>query len=168
MSENTKYSGSMTTIDGKRIAITPEQAKAMWEDCERADAERQKQFPDTLSCLQAMSSAAERLRQLGWRNGRYCPRDGTSFAVCQVGSTGMWKGLWTNDSGKGPFSEGNIIAGDCVNRPSEMYFKPLDALTDAEAALVAKCDADVAVMIDEAGRMFEVMEALTEGGGVQP
>lgn len=163
MSEDKEYSGSMTTTDGKRVMLTPAQARAIWEECERKDAERAKTYPDSLSCLRAMSSAEERLKQLGWRDGRYCPRDGSTFATCQVGSTGMWKGFWSEDSSKDTFSPGYIIAADCVHRPSEMYFKPLDKLTDEESALIAKCDADVAVMIEEAGKMMEAL-TLSDGG----
>jgi hypothetical protein len=163
MTEEKEYSGSMTAMDGTRVMLTPAQAKAMWEDCERIDAERAKTYPDSLACLRAMSSAEERLKQLGWRDGRYCPRDGSTFATCQVGSTGMWKGFWSPDSGSDAFPQGYIISADCVHRPSEMYFKPLDKLTDEEAALIAKCDADVAVMIEEAGKMLEALTLSDDG-----
>lgn len=163
MTEEKEYSGSMTASDGTRVMLTPEQAKAMWEECERKDAERAKTYPDSLSCLRAMSSAEERLKQLGWRNGRYCPRDGSTFATCQVGSTGMWEGFWSPDSGSEVFPQGYIISADCVHRPSEMYFKPLDSLTDAESELIAKCDADVATMIEEAGKMMDALTLSSDG-----
>lgn len=162
MSDDKQFSGAMTTIDGKRVALTPEQAKAMWQQIEHEDAKRALALPSSLDCLKAMCSAEGRMKQLGWRDGRYCPRDGSAFAVCQVGSTGMWRGYWSDNGNKDKMAEGYIIAADCVHRPSEMYFKPLDKLTDEEAALVGKCDADVAVMIEQAGKAFEAMTAMVD------
>lgn len=161
--ENKDYSGSMTTMDGRRIALTSDQAKSMWEQCEKADRDRAEKYHDSAACLDAMLSAECRLKQLGWRNGRYCPRDGNAFAVCQVGSTGMWKGFWSEDSDPRPFSPGYIISADCVHRPSEMYFKPLDKLTEAEAALIAKCDADVATMIEADLKAFAALSEEVAG-----
>jgi len=38
-----------------------------------------------------------------------------------------------------------------------MYFKPLDQLTEAEAALIEKCDADAATMIEAMGRTLAAL-----------
>jgi hypothetical protein len=154
MTEQKQYSGHMTTIDGRHVPITAEQAQSMWEASDRSQRERAERLPDSVACLSAICSADQRLRELGWKKATYCPRDGTEFAVCQPGSTGMWKGFWTDDSDKNPLSPGYVHAADCVTRPAEVYFKPLDKLTDTEAALVNKCDADVAAFIDRLGAVF--------------
>lgn len=158
MSEEKEFSGSMTTIDGKRVALTSDQAKDLWQACETAQAKLVEKLPDTAACLSALCSAQSRLQQLGWRNGRYCPRDGSEFAVCEIGSTGMWKGFWTEDSSKSPISHGYIISADCVHRPGEVFVKPLDKLTEAERSHIEKCDADVAVMIDDMCRGLAAMQ----------
>lgn len=154
MSEE-QFSGSMTTTDGRRVQLSAEEAKALWDACIEAQKERADRQPDTAACLAAMSSAETRLKELGWRSGVYCPRDGSAFAVCEVGSTGMWAGHWTENRTD---TRGFIIAADCVHRPDEVYFKPIGQLTEAETALIKKCDADVAQQIERMGRAFESMQ----------
>ncbi|MDE2470298.1 MAG: hypothetical protein KGL35_16515, partial [Bradyrhizobium sp.] len=42
--------------------------------------------------LRAMQDGWIRLKELGWRDGVYCPRDGTHFQVIELGSTGIFDG----------------------------------------------------------------------------
>lgn len=44
--------------------------------------------------LDQMHDAYRGLRHLGWRDGRYAPRDGTRFLAIQDGSTGMFPCYW--------------------------------------------------------------------------
>lgn len=161
MSKDKDWSGSVTDTNGKRMPLSPDDAKALWQACENAQKERAERLPDAVSCLREMCSAQDRMRELGWRRGTYCPRDGSVFAVCEIGSTGMWKGFWTDDGSKSAIATGYVIAADCVHRPGEVYFKLLDKLSQAEADLMAKCDSDVAEMIDQMGRN---MSSLQIGG----
>lgn len=151
MSDEKNFSGSMTTADGKRVQLTSSEAEALWEKVKKSGEERAERLPDAHSCLVAMSQAESRLQELGWRKGSYCPRNGEPFAVCEVGSTGMWQGFWSEDADSKPFSTGYIIAADCVHRPSEVFFKPIERLTDAERDHMNKCDRDVAQFIDRLG-----------------
>jgi hypothetical protein len=143
MSEKKEYHGSMKMTDGRRVPLSADEAKGMWEAIERSAADRAERIPTSLVALKILSEAKDRMRELGWRDGRYCPRDGRQFAVCEIGSTGMWHGFWTSSQ----TDEGLICYADCVSSPREMFFKPLDKLTDEENALAAKCDADVAAQI---------------------
>ncbi|KQZ49765.1 hypothetical protein ASD54_12575 [Rhizobium sp. Root149] len=162
--DNREVIAEMTTTDGKRVRLTPEQASSLLAACEQAQQERMARLPDTASCLSALCDADSRMRELGWRNGRYCPRDGSPFAVCQVGSTGMWAGHWSEDGDKRPFATGYVIAADCVHRPSEVYFKPIDQLTDEERSLMTKCDREVAGYIERLGATFDALQVSPTNG----
>lgn len=59
----------------------------------RIDAETQKRselMPDEKSAIRMMMDAHTRLKELGWREGQYSPRDGTVFKVIELGSTGIF------------------------------------------------------------------------------
>jgi hypothetical protein len=142
-----EHHGSMRMADGSRVQLTPEQAKALWDAAEKAQADRAKDLPDTNACLSNLCSAKGRLQELGWREITYCPRDGSRFAVCEIGSTGMWTAY---------FADPWVMYADCVGHPKNrsMFFKPMDKLTNEERALLAKCDQSVADEIDRMGAMF--------------
>ena len=149
MKEDDPIVGHKSMMDGTRQPLRKSEADAIWQGIEAAKAKRDADMPTSISALSAMCSAKTRLRDLGWREGIYCPKDGTTFAVCQVGSTGMWHGFY-----QGKWPTGYIISADCANRPEGMFWKPLADLTEEEAAHVAQCDDDVRTMIDAHFRAF--------------
>ena len=57
---------------------------------EHAKEERAQKMPKLNDCLVALLSAKERLRELGWKDGIYAPKDGTLFEVIEFGSTGVF------------------------------------------------------------------------------
>lgn len=52
--------------------------------------------------LRVMCAAYERLKQLGWNDAIYCPKDGSSFDVIEGGSSGIhrahYEGEWPTGS----------------------------------------------------------------------
>ncbi len=82
MANDHDYHGSMTMSDGNHLALSADEAKALWDAIERASAKRARRLPNTHAALAALSSANDRLRELGWGDSRHCPRDGSQFAVC--------------------------------------------------------------------------------------
>lgn len=102
MSDNTEFRGSMTLEDGRRVALTPSEAKALWEKTERDREERAKKLPDERTAIDAMFEAFDRLRELGWNDAIYCPKDGSSFQVIEAGSIGIFRchyeGEWPEGS----------------------------------------------------------------------
>ncbi len=56
------------------------------------DQWRADQMPDEAAALNVMFQAHERLKQLGWRDVLYCPRDGSEWEFCGPGSTGIHPG----------------------------------------------------------------------------
>lgn len=58
-------------------------------------------MPTERDALEAIHCAIVRLRDLGWNDAIYCPKDGTPFETCQAGSTGVHRctyggGDWPN------------------------------------------------------------------------
>jgi hypothetical protein len=146
VTEDHDFHGSMTMSDGSRVALSADEAKAIWDAYERAQAERAERLPDTNSALAALSSAHERLRELGWHDSRHCPRDGSQFAVCETGSTGIWTAF---------FSVDYIHYSDsCITPGRSTLWKPLAKLTDDEKATMAECAKSDAEYIERLGRSF--------------
>ncbi|HEY7767373.1 MAG TPA: hypothetical protein VIB55_04285 [Longimicrobium sp.] len=56
---------------------------------EAARAARIAAIPDEPAAIKALFQAYLRLQELGWRDARYAPRDGSTFDVIEVGSTGI-------------------------------------------------------------------------------
>ncbi len=78
--------------------LTRGEADEMLERIERADKERAERMPDQHAALSVMFEAYLRLKELGWRDACYCPKDGTLFDVIEAGSTGIhechYQGDW--------------------------------------------------------------------------
>lgn len=152
--------GHKTMIDGSHLPLHKSEADAIWAQIEKAQAKRQSDMPTSHDALRMMIDAKERMSDLGWREAIYCPKDGTDFAVCQVGSTGMWRGRYV-----GKWPDGHIQTGSSASRPEGHFWKSLDALTDEERAHMTRCDADMATMMQaEADRWALMADWMARGG----
>ncbi len=151
MGERKFVRGHMTIADGLRKTMTAEEVEAIWLSIDREKKDRAESMPTALDALRTMCTAKERMRELGWREATYCPKDGTSFAVCELGSTGIWTGFY---SGKWP--EGHLIYADGAGNPSGKFWKPIEQLTEQEREQMQRCAADVSAFIDRLGRSFGV------------
>lgn len=80
--------------------FTKEQADALWSAAKQQQEDRARLMPDMDAALMLMVEAHNRLRELGWREAMYCPKDGTSFEVIEAGSGGIhvchYHGEWPN------------------------------------------------------------------------
>lgn len=80
------------------IKCTDEQMDRFIAAVEKMKRFRADQMPDEQAALQVMFSAWERLKELGWREAMYCPKDGTAFDAIEAGSTGIhtcfYEGEW--------------------------------------------------------------------------
>lgn len=78
------------------------EAAALWEASEVDRIKREADMPDDRAAIQALWQAYQRLKELGWREAVYCPKDGTEFEVIEPGSTGVhrchYSGKWPNGS----------------------------------------------------------------------
>ena len=93
-----KLTGSMRMADGRRVALSSEECEALMAQVRAQDEDRKARLPDDRACLVAMHDGYERLRQLGWRDIIYCPKDGSVFDSISAGSTGIhpchYEGTW--------------------------------------------------------------------------
>ena len=93
-----QFSGSYTRrSDGARVQMTAAEAKKFWDASEAAQADRRRRIPDQDAALRLMTDAHIRLRELGWRDVIYCPKDGTWFEVIEAGSGGIHRCQYRGD-----------------------------------------------------------------------
>lgn len=78
--------------------LTRAEADAMLADVDKAKAKRAADMPDEKAAINALGEAFQRLRELGWREAMYCPKDGSTFDAIEAGSTGIhachYQGEW--------------------------------------------------------------------------
>lgn len=78
--------------------LTRADAEALLACAEQRERERAERMPDEQSAVNALFEAWQRLKELGWNGGIYCPKDGTSFRAIELGSTGIFdcvcEGKW--------------------------------------------------------------------------
>jgi hypothetical protein len=70
-------------------AYDAEWARELMKSANEAKEQRAKDMPDEAAALQVMMSAFTRLKELGWRDGTYAPRNNVLFDAIEVGSTGI-------------------------------------------------------------------------------
>lgn len=97
-----EFSGHATLADGSHVHLTADDCKALWEASELHREARAAAMPDDARALRVMCEAHERLRELGWREAMYCPKDGSAFEVIEAGSSGIhrchYQGEWPTGS----------------------------------------------------------------------
>lgn len=81
--------GHGTLADGSHVPITRKEADAIWARAEQEKADRALDMPTEADALRAMHSAFTRLKELGWKEAEYCPKDGTPFHIIEPGSSGV-------------------------------------------------------------------------------
>ena len=68
----------------------------------RRAAKRTEKMPTEKEAIAVMFDAWQRLKELGWREAMYCPKDGTFFDAIEAGSTGIhnccYQGEWPTGS----------------------------------------------------------------------
>lgn len=82
------------------VHLTKEEAEALWREAEQQKADRERLMPTVEAALILMTQAHHRLKELGWREAMYCPKDGSFFEVIEAGSSGIhqcyYHGEWPN------------------------------------------------------------------------
>lgn len=78
--------------------LTRAEADAVMESVIKAEVRRAELMPDEHSAIQMMFDTVLRLKEFGWRDAAYCPKDGREFIVLEAGSTGQhrcrYEGKW--------------------------------------------------------------------------
>jgi len=147
------FHGHMTKTDGTHVELSADEAEKLWKDIEEQDAKRAANMPNFKAAINAISNARQRLRDLGWSEGIYCPQDGTPFAVVTPGSTGIHQGRY-----RGKYPDGRIDMGDESARPEGCMWKAIDKLSDDERELMEHCAADHREWMERQFKMFAAMD----------
>lgn len=129
-----KVVGHKSMIDGSHEPLYESEAREILAACEAADKRRKGLMPDSMSAIEMLHDAQTRLKDEGWREGCYCPKNGTPFALIEFGSTGIFQGVY-----HGEWPNGHILAGDCVSSPHGVMWKALDKLTEDEREKLDRC-----------------------------
>jgi len=104
MSDIDRVVGHKTFInDAGEYSHTPLLQSEADELMARIDANekrRKELMPDEAAAINLMFDAYQRLKELGWNDAQYCPKDGSTFDSIEVGSTGIhrshYSGVWPN------------------------------------------------------------------------
>jgi len=84
------------------LMISDEDADRLMAEIDAAKQARADEMPNDAEALKVMLRAWQRLKELGWREAVYCPKDGSSFDVIEAGSTGIhrchYEGEWPTGS----------------------------------------------------------------------
>lgn len=82
--------------------LTREEVEALFAVAEAQKAKRAADMPTEEHAIEAMFQAVQRLKELGWNDPIYCPKDGSTFDVIEVGSSGIhvasYFGEWPDGS----------------------------------------------------------------------
>lgn len=149
MSDKKEDFGHATMADGSHRHLSKEEAEALWEAAEAAKVRRTETMPTTDEALSALSSAKERLRELGWRDAIYCPKDGQAFAAIEWGCTGIFPAVY-----HGEWPKGSLLYCDSFSHPHGSMFKPIADLTEAERVKMNDCIERERIMSDREARAF--------------
>lgn len=126
--------GHKTLADGSHVALSKEEAAAIWKAVQEARAKRAQEMPTAQDALRVMIAARQRMQELGWwEGGGLRVRRGDECAVAETGSTGMWRGRLDAE-------RKYVLYGDSVSDPRKCWLKPLADLTDDERAYMDECE----------------------------
>jgi len=80
--------------------------EALWAECEGARRTRAADMPTEQRAINKLFEAWLRLKELGWNDAIYAPKDGTEVLFIECGSTGIHEGhmdekrrIWLHDDG---------------------------------------------------------------------
>lgn len=114
--------------------LTRAEATALWVRAEQRDKERAQRMPDEQAAIEALFEAWQRLKELGWKEPQYCPKDGSNFKVIELGSTGIFD---CNYHGKWPDGM-YMVSDDSDVYPTSTGVAMFKLLPEAQAEYGAK------------------------------
>jgi len=111
MGEN-KVVGHKTLGDGKggyyHEPLYADEAVELLRQVEERKAQREALMPDEDAALKLFFDAWLRLKDFGWREACYCPKDGRAFEAIEAGSSGRHRCHYSGEWPKGGYwIEGN-------------------------------------------------------------
>lgn len=74
-----------------------EKISELWDKSLKSAQARRVAMPSLNATLAVLWEAYQRLREMGFNDGIYCPKDGSEFEVVQIGSTGIFKCTYSGE-----------------------------------------------------------------------
>ena len=112
--------GHKTFSDGqggfRHEPLYADEAAALMKLVKEDEARIAALMPDEASALRMMTDAFYRLKDFGWREAIYCPKDGSSFEVVEAGSSGIHRAHYSGEWPRGTWwieAEGDL----CPSHP---------------------------------------------------
>ena len=145
--------GWVTNLDGSRTPLTAEDADAIMAGVREDERLRAEAYPTTVDALRTFLDADQRMCDLGWKKFIYKLEAGVELALCEQGSTGIFRAFWNK-----PY----LHYQGCVASMGKHYIKPIADLTPVERVKMDECESSHAEhMIHEAKRMQALSELLS-------
>lgn len=101
--------GRMTLKDGSHEPLFKRQADAIWASVKEDRERREQMMPDEAAAIRLLNDAYTRLKDFGWKDPIYAPKDGSALDLIEAGSTGIHRGHY---EGKWPTGSWWIVDGD--------------------------------------------------------
>lgn len=89
--------GHKTWADGSHTPLRKSEADALWAEAEAAREKRAADMPDERAAIRQLFDAQERLKELGWKDPIYAPKDGSALDVIELGSTGIHRAYYEGE-----------------------------------------------------------------------
>lgn len=124
--------GHKTLYDGSHVPLLRHEADELMAACDAAKAKRLVDMPDETAALLHLMEAFTRLKELGWREAIYCPKDGTPMLAIEAGSTGQHPCRYY-----GEWPDGGWTDGEYNLRPILFKLSPEDEAARKEKMRVA-------------------------------
>lgn len=97
--------GHKTFRDGplgfRHEPLRKSEADALMAAIDEAAKRRAELMPDEKAAIRMMFEAYLRLKELGWNDAIYCPKDGSEFDAIEPGSTGIHRSHYSGEWPKG-------------------------------------------------------------------
>lgn len=77
--------------------LTRAEGEALWQSAMEAERLRAERMPDEQAAIRALCDAHQRLKDFGWKEPMYCPKDGSHFHIIELGSTGIFEGAYIGE-----------------------------------------------------------------------
>ena len=99
-----KYvSGLFEKHGGNRIRVDADEWDGMTSAGDSEKSARAALIPTEQDAIDLMHDCYIRLKELGWNDPQYCPKDGSEFDVIEIGSTGIFKCRYQGEWPKGTY-----------------------------------------------------------------
>ena len=89
----------MPDIQCGTFRITKEEGEALWASAMKHKAERAERLPTEEVCIREMVECWARLKELGWKEAMYAPKDGSRIDVIEPGCSAVLDG-WRDEKGR--------------------------------------------------------------------